>query len=60
VRAGARRFLVAQAAGNERVCVESGSCEYLDPEIQDLFALYAKLTPQERRKFFASGESLVG
>lgn len=34
--------------------------EYLDQDMQDLLALYAKLSPQARRKFFAIGEILAG
>ncbi|MGD8838117.1 MAG: helix-turn-helix transcriptional regulator [Gammaproteobacteria bacterium] len=33
---------------------------YLDQEMQDLLALYARLSPQERKKFFAIGEIMVG
>lgn len=39
---------------------EIRSPKYLDQDMQDLLALYAKLSPQERKKFFAIGEIMVG
>jgi len=53
------KFLGKRRGWIDEATPATESRNYLDPDMQDLLALYARLSPRDRRKFFAIGEVMV-
>jgi len=54
------KFLGKRRGWIDEPAEDAGAGNYLDPDMQDLLALYARLPPRDRRKFFAIGEIMLG
>ena len=54
------KFLGKRRGWIDEPAAEDASRNYLDRDMQDLLALYARLSPRDRKVFHAIGEILVG